>query len=376
VVLITSLSGCGGGGGGGGGPPPGSGWVAGVFQPSQSFAARCAMPRTGTADMQGSTLSENNWLRSWTNELYLWYREVPDQDPSLFTTPNYFDTLMTSATTASGAAKDKFHFTFPTADWIALSQSGVQAGYGAQWVLISATPPREVVVAYTDPGSPAEMNPVNLARGAEVLAVDNVDLIDSNDQASIDTLNAGLFPTATGQLHSFLIRDVGQTVNRTVSMTSTNVTSTPVQNVKTIPSGSETVGYMLFNDHIATAESQLITAVNTLKAANINDLVLDIRYNGGGFLDIASEVAYMIAGSTKTAGQTFELLQFNDKNPSTDPVTGVPITPTPFHDTTQGIGGIIAPGQQLPTLNLPRVFVLTSGGTRSAIRMKGDWPQH
>jgi carboxyl-terminal processing protease len=364
VVVVTSLSGCG-GGGGGGGPPPGSGWVAGVFQPSPSFAARCVAPRAGTSDMQGTTLSENNWLRSWTNELYLWYREVPDQDPGLFSTSAYFDALKTSATTASGAAKDKFHFTYSTAAWIALSQSGVQAGYGAQWVLISATPPREVVVAYTDPGSPAEMNPVNLARGAEVLAVDNVDLINSNDQASIDTLNAGLFPTAAGQLHSFLIRDVGQTVTRTVSMTSANVTSIPVQNVTTIASGSETVGYMLFNDHIATAEGQLITAVNILKAANINDLVLDIRYNGGGYLDIASEVAYMIAGSAKTAGQTFELLQFNDKNPSTDPVTGAPITPTPFHSTAQGFSGPTQ-GTALPTLNLPRVFVLTSGGTCSA----------
>ena len=39
-------------------------------------------------------------------------------------------------------------------------------------------------------------------------------------------------------------------------------------------------------------------AINTLKAANVTDLVLDLRYNGGGYLDIASEVAYMIAGTT------------------------------------------------------------------------------
>ena len=28
------------------------------------------------------TLAENNWLRSWTNDLYLWYNEVTDVDPS------------------------------------------------------------------------------------------------------------------------------------------------------------------------------------------------------------------------------------------------------------------------------------------------------
>ena len=66
------------------------------------------------------------------------------------------------------------------------------------------------------------------------------------------------------------------------------------------------VGYMQFNDHIATAEGGLIDAINTLKTAAITDLVLDIRYNGGGYLDIASELAYMIAGPTPTAGRTFE----------------------------------------------------------------------
>ena len=63
-------------------------------------------------------------------------------------------------------------------------------------------------------------------------------------------------------------------------MQSTNVTLTPVQNVAPIATASGPVGYMLFNDHIATAESALINAVNTLRAANITDLVLDIRYNG------------------------------------------------------------------------------------------------
>src|SRR6185436_17837256 len=104
-------------------------------------------------------------------------------------------------------------------------------------------------------------------------------------------------------------------------MQSANVTTTPVQNVRTIATPSGAVGYLLFNDHIATAESGLIDAVKTLKTANVSDLVLDIRYNGGGFLNIASELAFMIAGPTMTSGQTFELTQFNSKNPTTNPIT-------------------------------------------------------
>src|SRR6185436_1445571 len=89
-----------------------------------------------------------------------------------------------------------------------------------------------------------------------------------------------------------------------------------------------------------------------------------LRYNGGGYLDIASELAYMIAGSTRTAGQTFERLVFNDKYPNTNPVEGTPLTPTPFHTTGQGLS--VTRGTALPTLNLDRVYVLTSNGTCSA----------
>jgi len=84
--------------------------------------------------------------------LYLWYSEVPDQNPANFgTDAAYFDVLKTTATTASGHPKDKFHFTYATATWEALSQTGVQAGYGVDFVILAATPPRNVLVGYTEP---------------------------------------------------------------------------------------------------------------------------------------------------------------------------------------------------------------------------------
>jgi carboxyl-terminal processing protease len=382
VFLFSSaaalLAAC--GGGGGGTAPAVStttsapGWVKGQFSPAATFAAQCVSPRTGTdpvtmqpyPDKAGTALDEKNWLRSWTNDLYLWFSEVPDQDPASFASDaTYFDALKTSATTASGKPKDRFHFTYPTATWEALSQSGVQAGYGANFVIIAAVPPREVVVAYTEPGSPAALAPASLARGAQLLTVDGVDLVNANDQTSINTLNAGLSPQTVGETHTFSIEDLGSTTPRTVTLVSANITETPVQNVLTIPTaGVGLVGYMLFNDHIATAESELVAAFNQLKTAGVHDLVLDIRYNGGGFLDIASEVAYMIAGPTPTAGQTFELQQFNSKNPTVNPVTQTAIVPLGFHTTTQGFS--VTAGQALPSLNLSRVFVLTSGSTCSA----------
>src|SRR5262245_36571129 len=125
-----------------------------AFPPSASFAEKCQTPRSGvdpttnTAfhDVAGTLDDEKHWLRSWTHEFYLWYREVPDYNPAGFQTAlDFFDALKTPATTASGKPKDQFHFTYDTPTWEMLSQGGVSAGYGVQWVVIAGRPPRQVV---------------------------------------------------------------------------------------------------------------------------------------------------------------------------------------------------------------------------------------
>lgn len=375
--LLLALTACGGGGGGsgdGGNGGSDSGWAPGVFLDSETFAAHCVAPRSGVSpetgapypDVQGTILDENNFLRSWSDETYLWYDEITDQDPGGFNDPlAYFDELRTFATTPSGADKDKFHFTYPSDEWFQLSQSGVSAGYGAAWIILSQDIPRELVVAYTEPNSPATAPNANLARGARILGVDGVDLQHTTSSAEIDILNAGLFPAGPGEQHSFVVEDLHSGGNtREITMTSANVTSTPVQSVKTVDSPMGAVGYFLFNDHIATAEAGLIEAVEQLAADGVEELVLDIRYNGGGFLAIASQLAYMIAGDAQTAGRTFEASQFNDKHPATNPVTGQPLQPMPFFNTSRNFS--VPSGQPLPALNLSRVFVLSGPNTCSA----------
>jgi len=377
VSLLAGLAACGGGGGGLASPPPPppppGNWQQGVFLDWITFYARCAAPRAGTdpatgqpyPDIQGTTLDENNFLRSYSNDTYLWYDEIVDQNPANFNDPlAYFDELRTFATTSTGAPKDKFHFTYDSLEWYQMYTVGVSAGYGAEWALLSTTPPREVVVAFTEPNSPATAQ--NIARGARVLAVDGVDIND-NTQPGVDTLNNGLFPSALNEQHTFTILDLGAQNSRQVTMTSAQITNAMVQNTKVIQTQTGQVGYMTFNYHREPAEADLVDAVNQLlndSGGQLDDLVLDLRYNGGGYLAIASELAYMIAGAAPTAGKTFELQQFNAKHPTTDPVTGGPISPMPFYNQTQGFS--VAPGQALPTLNLSRVFVLTGPGTCSA----------
>ena len=344
-------------------------WVEGVFPPEDNFWSQCADPRQGIApyngqpypDEQGSYVDENVFLRSFSNNYYLWYDEITDRNPMLYTTTEYFDLLKTTARTPSGNLKDQFHWYDDTDSYRARTESGFAVGYGAQWALLASTPPREAVVVFTEPGSSAAN--ANLARGARILEIDGVDLVNDNSQAGVDTLNAGLFPSELGESHTFVVQDVGSSATREITLTAGELTVSAVNKTATIDTATGTVGYLLFNTHIATAEAELVSAITAMSNAGISDLVLDLRYNGGGYLDIANELSYMIAGSN-AAGKTFANTEFNDKHPTYDPFTGERLDPIAFHTTTLGFS--LTEGQALPTLELNRLYVLTGGNTCSA----------
>lgn len=344
-------------------------WITGLFNPAALHANRCAAPRRGTdpytgmpyPDRQGRTSDENHWLRSWTNDNYLWYDEVEDRNPALHATPDYFALLKTEALTASGTPKDQFHFFLRTDEWSALSLVGEYPGYGMRWSVQQANPPRELIVAYTEPASPATAPGADIARGARILAVNGIDLVHESDPERLDRLLRALQPRAAGVSTLFTVLDAGMNVPRSVTLRSAQVTSSPVQNVKTFegPNG-RTVGYLQFNDHMRAAEPQLAQAIATLRNEGATELVVDLRYNGGGYVYIASQLAYMIAGEMNSRGKVFERAIFNDKIEA----RGRGLPPMPFFST--GSGNSMPTGLPLPSLDLRRVYVLTGSDTCSA----------
>jgi C-terminal processing protease CtpA/Prc len=372
---LALLASCGGGGSDAGTPPFGDGGsdpgAGGSNLPASStLAQQCSnLNPLAPANRRTATLdTERRWVRSYMDEAYLWYREIPNvssADP-LFNTAsvpesldNYFQALKTRATTASGKLKDEFSFTFPTVEWEALSGSGIVAGFGAEWILGSATPPRNVRIAYVEPNTPAANN--GLARGLSVVSINGVS-IDDNTSTGIDVLNEALFSPVNGRGYTFVVSTGA--VQRSVTLSAQQITKTPVQNVSTISTATGIVGYMTFNDHILPAEGQLVAAFQQLASANVTDLVLDLRYNGGGFIYIASQVGYMIAGAARTNGKTFERFQFSDRRAAD---TNDPDNRTPFFNTASGFNNTnTTENAPLPTLNLGRVYVLASPGTCSA----------
>jgi hypothetical protein len=109
--LATLLTAC--GGGGGGTVSSGSSKGGGVpLAASVSLANLCASPRTNTAYKPSTLEQEKSYLRSFEDETYLWYKDVPTNlvASNYSTSQTYFDALKTPARTASGNLVDQFHW--------------------------------------------------------------------------------------------------------------------------------------------------------------------------------------------------------------------------------------------------------------------------
>lgn len=334
------------------------------FDASPTLRNLCAAPRTGSnpqgvpyPDRQGTIEDEKRWIRSWVDESYLWYREVPNVDLNLFATPQaLFPQLKTFARAVSGAPKDRFSFSQSTAS-VEQTNAGVSFGYGVSWAAIRSAPPREWVASVVTPGSPADQ--AGVRRGDRIVSIDGVNFVSGGD---VNTLNRGLFPPTIGESHVFVLQPASGTATKTVTLTSAQVPIAAVPRSVILNTPTGRVGYIAFTTfNTFTAEKAIADAVQGLvNAGGVSDLVLDLRYNGGGYIYISSQLGYMIAGPARTSGRVFETTKTNDRKPFG------PDTVYPFYSVGSGFTGGVAQNQPLPTLNLGRVFILTTGSSCSA----------
>ncbi len=328
--------------------------------PASANAAQCAAPRADAkfGDKQGSGETEKAWVRSHVDEVYLWREEVPALSAADYASAqSYFTPLKTWAKTASGKDKDEFHFIADTAAFEREIEGDAGIGFGFE--VAEKTAARRATIRLVEAGSPAAA--AGLRRGLQITSVNNV---QETSPAFTASLRTALSPRTAGQSITLGTFDPVSNTPKQVVMAATAITtnSVPVVSVLETPTGK--VGYILYTSFLTLAsEGALIDAFTQLRAAGVTDLVLDLRYNLGGYVYISSQVAYMIAGA-KTDGKIFERYIFNSLR---DAETNDPDEALPFFDIASGFRGTnTIEDAPLPTLNLKRVFILTGEDTASA----------
>ena len=334
------VAGCGGGTGGGS--------TAGITVASSGADTSNGGP-TGAAGIEiaGCSLRERQeWAYAQLKEWYLFPDTLPASlDPAPYkTVGEYIDAL---TATARAQHKDR-NFTYLTSikNEDAYYGTGSNAGFG---VRLSYETAGRVFVSESFEGAPALA--AGIDRGSEILAVgtssdtlQNVsDLIAANGAQGVTD---ALGPTTAGTTRVLRVSTGG--VITTVTLTKADYTLTPVSSrygAKIITDGGKQYGYINLRTFISTADPALRAAFDQFRAANVTDIIVDLRYNGGGLVSIADLMGDLM-GANRTATEPFEYAMYRSEKQTSN-------TSRYFRAQPQSIA---------PT----RVAFIGTGGTASA----------
>ena len=284
VASLLGLSACGGGAGGGGGPAP---------------SATC------------SAEDDKAWLRTFFADTYFWNTLAPSPDPAGFvSSTSYFSSLLYAGgdPIPGGAGttwpRDRWSNYQSTERYNQFYGEGRTMGYGlaVAGLEVKGQPTRPLYVRQVDPNSSAALNDVR--RGDRVVAI--------NGRAAAEVIAAddfsALSATATGQL--LTLRLARGSVERDVSLASAtyDVVPLPQGRIVTTPGGRR-LGYVQLQTFISQAQAPLETRFAEFRAQGVQEVVLDLRYNGGGLVSFATTVGSHLGG-TRAAGQIFASLLY------------------------------------------------------------------
>ena len=259
-----------------------------------------------------STLDERLWLDAYFDEWYFWYRQAPNPNPARdMTLAEFFNESLYTGTDPA-FPRDRWSFIEPTADFDRFFSDGRLLGYGVYLAGLEtqANPARPLRVRYVEPQSDAAARGVQ--RGDEIVSVNGraASQIVAADDYSIFT------PGTEGQTLDLVLRNGSS--QRTVSLRASAFALTPVTLARVLqtPQGKR-MGYLHVKDMISQAEPGLSAAFADFKAQGVQELVIDLRYNGGGLVSLAGTLSsYVSAGRTRS--QPFARLLFNDRRASAE----------------------------------------------------------
>jgi C-terminal processing protease CtpA/Prc len=247
------------------------------------------------SDKDCSQEEQNRVIYNRMKDSYLWYEYVPDIDYSDY---NSTESLLNDL---KYKEYDKWSYITTTSKYNNFYEKGIYQGFGFSIGEYNS----RVLVNYVYKDSPADI--AGFKRGTEILEINNkaVNREDINfwrvllkkDVANVKTL----FKISNNH------------IEEVVSIKKEIIDISPIFTKKIIYKEDKKIGYFLFNRFIEPTRLELKTLFDKFKKEEIDELIVDMRYNGGGRVSIANYLASLISGES-TDKMLFEKLEYNNKN--------------------------------------------------------------
>jgi len=246
--------------------------------------------------------AQKDWLRSYMLDQYLWTGASPNPEPTGFELlQSYFSALLSTGVGAVPA--DRWSYITESASYNQYFEEGRTLGYG---VAVNGLEQRlPLKLRYVEPQSAAAAQ--GLARGDVILSINGRPSAELLASLEFSALNA----SRTGEQVTLQIAGSAGARNVTLTAASYPLTPVPVSRVLSLV-GDSKAGYLLLKDFVTQAEAPLVDAFDAFRAAGASELILDLRYNGGGLISVAKLLASLVAGSAHD-GKVFTRLNFNAK---------------------------------------------------------------
>ena len=284
-----------------------------------------------------------NWIYTTMQQDYLYYRDLPEESElNFFQKPAEFLKSVVSEKDGKNGATYSHIDSVSTADTRALSE---RPTFGFEVALLQTTQNDYVMqVLYTQPGSPAEE--AGLKRG---------DLIIGADDAAIRPDDYTEYVARPTRAHTFLLGTYHAETSRIDTLGRVEMPAPRLVEMHNLlktsllDTGTRRAAYILYNEFGQDDDiAQWQALYSRLAAAQPDDIILDLRYNPGGYVSTAQAVATLLA-PPDALGRTMLSMTGNDKS-------GEPRTYT--------FDAALLPGGSAPGYR--NLYVITSGQTASA----------
>lgn len=304
-----------------------------------------------------TALDIQNFIYSAMNIWYLYKPDVPDLANDRFGTQNELNEFLETFTTpedlfdALNAPQDRFSFIVDDYRVLEAALAGISLSNGMEYGLVFYPGSETNVfgfVRYVLPNSDAAQKGVE--RGMIFNTIDGSQITNQNFNLlrELSSYEIGL-----ATFDGTNITPTGETI----ALNKSELIENPIHIASTFTIEGQNIGYLMYNGFTGDFDEQLNNTFGNFQGENLSELILDLRYNSGGSVRSAIDLSSMITG--QFTGQVFSTEVWNPELQSifenNDPEGLI----NRFTNT-------IRTGAAINSLNLNRVYILTSPSTASA----------